>query len=139
MASKVHHFFIYQVTNSDERLTLFLYTGLRYKLPFGGANAPKFGFEYNYGSRFLISLQQANDRLLSKLENKGSSYETYIIFPINNFLFARIGHLYVDQDYELEFVGNLSTNPVTGELRGSTAERQDVNIHNFYMLLNASF
>ena len=87
------------------------------------------------GSRYLISLQQANDRLVSKLETRGYAVEAYALFPINESLFVRAGYLHVQRNFDFTFAG---PNPELPELGGSTAPRIDDTLHNFNLTLSAS-
>ena len=113
-------------------ITTFLYTGFRYELPLEALNRPKVGVEFNMGSRFLISLQQATDRLVSKLETRGYAVEGYALFPMNESLFVRLGYLHIQRDFGFTFAG---PNPA---ISGSTAPRVDDTIHNFSLTLSAS-
>ena len=116
-------------------ITTFLYTGFRYTLPLDAINRPKIGFEFNMGSRYLISLQQATDRLVSKLETRGWAMESYLIFPFNESLFVRLGYLHINRDYGFTFAG---PNPAIPSLGGSTAPAVDETLHNFHLTLSAS-
>lgn len=123
-------------TEEDGRVvTSFLYTGFRYELPLEALNRPKVGLEFNMGSRYLISLQQATDRLVSKLETRGYAVESYLLFPINESLFIRAGYLFVQRDFGFTFAG---PNPAIPSLGGSTAPRIDDKLHNFNVTLSAS-
>lgn len=85
--------------------TTFFYTGARFTLPAGGVNAPKFGAEYNYGSRYMISFAQPTDTLTNKLANRGNAYEVYYIQPIEERAFLRFAWTYIDQQYTGGFFG----------------------------------
>ena len=126
-------FLFFAGTEEDGQvITTFLYTGARYALPIESLNKPKIGLEFNMGSRYLISLQQATDRLVSKLETRGWAVEAYTIFPVNDYLFLRAGYLFINRDFGFTFAG---PNPA---LFGSTAPRVDETLHNFHFTLNAS-
>ena len=116
-------------------MTTFLYAGFRYTLPLEAINNPKVGFEFNMGSQYLISLQQATDRLVSKLETRGYAMESYAIFPINDSLFLRAGYLFIQRDHGFTFAG---PNPAIPSLGGSTAPAIDEKLHNFHFTLSAS-
>ena len=116
-------------------LTTFLYTGFRYTIPVDALNRPKIGFEFNMGSRYLISLQQATDRLVSKLETRGYAFETYTILPMNESLFLRLGYLHIKRDYAFTFAG---PNPALPSSQGSTAPPVNETLHNFHFTLGAS-
>ncbi len=118
-----------------QALTTFLYTGFRYTIPVDALNRPKVGFEFNMGSRYMISLAQNTDRLLAKLQTRGYAAETYLIVPINDSLFLRAGYLFVQTDHPYAFAG---PNPAIPGLGGSTSPAVDQQIHNFHFTLDAS-
>lgn len=115
-------------------VTSFFYTGFRYALPIEALNEPKIGFEFNMGSRYLISLQQATDRLVSKLETRGYAMEAYLLLPVTNALFLRGGYLFIQRDYAFTFAG---LNPAL-DPSGSTAPPVDEQLHNFSVTLGAN-
>lgn len=68
------------------------------ELPYTGG---KFGFEYNHGSKYWISMTGAEDDVVgSKLAVRGDVYEMYYHQPIvGDRLFATIGYQLFDYDY----------------------------------------
>ena len=78
-----------------------VYTGFRYNIPWKALNNPKFGFEYNHGSRYWFSFTQGSTELFNKLATRGNAYDFYYIQPINKFLFFRFGYTYIDYNYNL--------------------------------------
>lgn len=114
-------------------LTYFVYAGARVVLPIDPLNRPKLGVEVNHGSRYHLSFATPTDQLLTKLAVRGTSVETYLLFPLEKHLFLRLTHLYIDSAYSTGFFG---PNPA---LFGSTAPELDQRIHNLNVTLNASF
>jgi hypothetical protein len=95
--------FLVLASKGDSGLTYFIYTGFRFTIP--SSYKAKFGFEFNYGSRYWISFAQPNDQLLAKLAVRGKAYEAYMILPVNKYLFFRATYLFVDSDYQSGFYG----------------------------------
>ena len=122
--------FLFLSSTGDDGSTTFIYTGLRYALPIGETNRPKIGFEFNYGSRYLISFGTPTDQLINKLATRGTAYETYFIMPINDIMFLKLTHLYVKNDYYGGFFG---PNPAAF---GSTAPEIDQKTHNVGLTLD---
>ncbi|MEL7371771.1 MAG: DUF3373 family protein, partial [Myxococcota bacterium] len=117
-------------------LTGFFYTGFRYTMPIESLNRPKIGFEFNMGTRYMVgALQQETDRLVSKLDTRGWAAETYLILPMNESLFVRLGYLHVQRNFAGTFAG---PNPEIPGFGGSTAPAVDETLHNFHLTLNAS-
>jgi hypothetical protein len=122
--------------DADEHTTFFAFTGMRYTLPFGEAVAPKLGFEFNHGSRYMISFTSPTSNLTNKLGNRGEAYEGYIIQPINERLFMRFSYSYIDTRYSGGFFGP-SARFVPAF--GGTAPAVDQHLHTLSLVLNATF
>lgn len=122
--------FLFLASQGDDGLTGFVYAGLRYTLPV--KLRPKIGFEFNWGSRYMISFATQTDQLLTKLAVRGRAYESYLILPINKHVFLRASYLYIDNDYQTGFFG---PNPA---LTGSTAPPFEQQIHNIQVVLDVS-
>ncbi|MCA9668035.1 MAG: DUF3373 family protein [Myxococcales bacterium] len=122
--------FLFLASQGDSGTTYFLYAGARYTIPL--SFKPKIGFEFNYGSRYHISFAMPNDQLLAKLATRGKAFETYLIVPINKYIYLRATHLYIDNDYQTGFFG---PNPA---FAGTTAPTFDQRIHNFQLVLDVS-
>ena len=56
---------------------------------------------------------------------------SYLIFPMNEYLFLRISYLFIDGDYNGGFFG---PNP---DFFGTTAPEVDTRIHSLQVVLNA--
>lgn len=125
-------FLFFSGTEEGNTATFFFFSGARYTLPIETLNRPKIGLEFNYGSRYLISLQQANDRLISKLETRGNAVEAYAIFPFSRHFFVRLGYLFIDRNFEGIFAGP------SPALFGSTAPEVDETLHNLSLTFNAA-
>ena len=78
-----------------------IYTGLKYILPIKTLKYPNIGFEYNYGSKYWLSLSNyTSGELTNKLGVNGSAYELYYIQPIiKHNMFCRLGAVYQDYKY----------------------------------------
>lgn len=121
---------LFLASQGDDGKTQFFYAGGRYTLPITSLNEPKLGFEYNHGSRYLISFAVQNDQMLSKLSVRGDAFETYLILPFGEAVFLRVGHLYVHSKYD---GGMFGPSPA---MFGSTAPETDRKTHNFNATLN---
>ncbi len=115
----------------------FGYFGARYKLPLKSKKAPKIGFEYNFASKHWISFNVSRMDLTNKLANRGSSFEGYVIFPFNDFLFARIHALTIQTDYDNGFFGPIPNAP--GTPFAGTAAPKDAQLTVFGAAMNAKF
>ncbi|MBI5509961.1 MAG: DUF3373 family protein [Deltaproteobacteria bacterium] len=124
--------FLFLASTGDDGKTTLLYAGFRFTFPIEALNNPRLGFEYNHGSRYLISFNTPSDQLLNKLATRGSAYETYLILPMSDHLFVRAGHLFIDADYSGGFFG---PNPA---VFGSTAPRARQRVQNINVTLNAT-
>ena len=74
-----------------------IFAGALFPMPKNG----RFGFEYNWGSKYWFNFTGAEDSLVaSKMATRGQVYEAYYIQPIfrDNF-FLKIGTRYYDYDY----------------------------------------
>jgi hypothetical protein len=84
---------------AEERTGYAFYAGLRYTIPFEPLNNPRFGFEYNYGSKFWYSMTVGCPDPFNKLSTRGSVYDAYYIQPINKHLFFRAGYMRAEYEY----------------------------------------
>ncbi len=74
-----------------------IYGGILFPMPFDA----KWGFEYNWGSKYWFNFTGAEDSITgSKLATRGSVFETYYLQPVisNNF-FVKFGMKYYDYKY----------------------------------------
>ncbi|MEN8198709.1 MAG: putative porin [Thermodesulfobacteriota bacterium] len=104
-----------------------LYGGFRYTIPFEPLNLPKFGFEYNHGSRYWFSMTMGTAELFNKLATRGNAYDAYYIQPVNKHLFFRLGLMHVDYDYTRS--GCYLTTP----------QPTDASLYNSYLLMDVRF
>lgn len=137
---------VLQLAGADpgaDRTTKFLHTGGRWTAPVGGIHAPKLGFEFNYGSRYMISFAQPTDTLTNKLANRGSAYEAYYIQPIDERSFVRMSWLYIDTEYTGGFFGAPDPDPASGQPpHGGTAPPVNPTgqtLHALSVTLHANF
>jgi len=122
--------FLFLASQGDDGLTGFFYAGARYTLPV--RLRPKLGFEFNWGSRYMISFATQTDQLLTKLATRGKAYEAYAILPVNPHIFLRLTYLFIDNDYQTGFFG---PNPA---MTGNTAPEYPQQIHNVQLVLDVS-
>jgi hypothetical protein len=100
--------------------------GIRLNLPWNVLNNPKFGIEYNNGSRYWWGLNTGSEDPINKLDNRGYAWDFYWIQPINDNLFARVGYTFVKKQYGgMWYMGE--------------AFRTHQRISNLYILLDAKF
>ncbi len=104
-----------------------LYGGFRYTIPFTPLNRPKFGFEYNYGSKYWVSMTMGTSELFNKLATRGSVYDAYYIQPVNKYLFFRLGLMHVDYNHTRS--GCYLTEPQPSE----------ASLYNTYLLMDVRF
>jgi hypothetical protein len=100
--------------------------GLRYNIPFAALNEPKFGVEYNWGSKYWFSGHFAAEDPLNKLQLNGYCWDFYYIQPLNKNLMLRFGYTRLKREYP--------------ELTAQTyPARFEEKVTNAYMLLDARF
>ena len=104
-----------------------VYTGFRYTTPFAKLNYPKFGFEYNHGSKYWFSFTQGSTELYNKLATRGDVFDFYYIQPLNKYLFCRLGYTILNYDYT-----------GSGWHIGQPLET-DKSLKDFYFLINLYF
>ncbi|VAW40576.1 FIG00675867: hypothetical protein [hydrothermal vent metagenome] len=89
----------------DEEDGYSVYLGVRYDMDDLGL---KFGAEYNYGSKYWISMSPADDELYnSKLATRGQVWEAYMVYDLPtgeaiskySKVLMRLGYLYYKYDY----------------------------------------
>lgn len=72
-----------------------IYAGIQFPTEHG-----KFGFEYNYGSKYWTPFTQAQDDPIgSKLATRGHVAEAYYIYDVNPRMFIKLAGLYYDYEY----------------------------------------
>jgi hypothetical protein len=100
--------------NTDNEDGYSLYLGVRYDLEQAGL---KFGAEYNYGSKYWLSMAPGHDEIYqSKLATRGQVFELYTIWDlptgeaISKYAktFIRLGYQHYEYDYFGSGVWNLS-------------------------------
>ncbi len=87
----------------------------------------RFGFEYNYGSKYWAPMTWAEDTLAgSKIATRGNAYEAYWNLPIDGRYFsAQIRYTYMDFDYK----SNIAEFWADPELQdGDATSAQDVRV-----------
>lgn len=90
----------------DQNQAHFVYAGFRYTTPFFGAHSPKLGAELNYGSKYHFLFGSPSDLKVNKLSTRGLAAEAYWIQPlVPGRLFARVGVLHLQRQYQGSFVG----------------------------------
>ncbi len=72
-----------------------IYLGLKYDV----TKDINLGAEYNYGSKYWYSGTQGAEDMYNKLALRGSAYEAYISWQFHKYLNAKIGYLYMQEDY----------------------------------------
>ncbi len=101
-----------------------IYLGGRYTIPFEALNNPKFGIEYNYGSKYWTNTNKGSEDPLGKLNTRGYAWDFYYIQPINKVLSARLGYTWIRQEH-----------PALGKEDDHYMNR----VTNTYLLLDAKF
>ena len=87
-----------------------VYTGLRYTIPLSERYPTRIGGEFNWGTKYHLAWSHPNDQLVNKLGNKGWAGEGYIIQQlVPEHLFARVGYIELQRDYQGLFVGPTTT------------------------------
>ncbi|MEN8257530.1 MAG: DUF3373 family protein [Thermodesulfobacteriota bacterium] len=112
--------------------------GFRYTLPIKALNKPKFGFEYNHGSKYHFTPTTGANELYNKFAVRGDAYEVYYIQPVSRYLFFRTGATYADFD----FTG--SGQPVGEPMRlermiNADGDEVDTTMTNIYFLMDVRF
>ena len=105
-----------------------IHIGGRIDLPLSMKQCPKFGVEYNHGSKYWSNFGEASEDPLHKLATRGESWDFYLLQPISRFFLFRIGHTVTRHDYDQ----NLSF--YYGEPLAI-----DHKITNTYLLMDAKF
>lgn len=122
--------------DASDHTTYFVFAGSRYTMPFGESKAPKIGFEFNHGSRYMISFATPTSNLTNKLANRGNAYEAYYIQPFNEHLFMRFSYSYIETHYTGGFFG--PSQRLFPPL-GGTAPPVDQHLHTLSLMLDARF
>ncbi len=110
--------------NRDTSATAW-HVGMRYTLPWELLKNPKFGAEYNYGSKHWMGFNTASEDPLHKLDVNGHVWDFYYLQPINKNLFFRLGYTMLHNNYDNPYIGDV--------------QDVDEKINNMYILLNARF
>ncbi len=110
--------------NRSEKNATAYHIGFRYNIPIDFLNNPKFGVEYNHGSKYWMSNTGASEDPLNKLATRGYAWDFYYIQPVNKNLTFRLGHTFVRNRYKMG-------------MSGPDHVRQ--KIKNTYILLDAKF
>jgi hypothetical protein len=121
--------------DSDKHYGYQLYGGVRVTSPWGGARAPKLGFELTHGSRYLANFATPTSDLVTRLGVRGRTYDAYFIQPIYPALFARLSWTFLDYAYAPPVGGSLGFVP---EL-GGTAPPTKRDIMGVNLALHAAF
>jgi hypothetical protein len=111
--------------NSD-RTAHALHVGFRYTFPWEILNDPKFGFEYNSGSKYWFGLNAGAEDPLMKLDTRGDAYDFYYIQPINENFFFRFGYTMLHRKY-------------SGLWMWGQPPKVTERINNMYLLMDARF
>ena len=101
--------------------------GVRANLPFKGLNEPKFGVEYNKGSKYWVGMSMAAEDPLHKLDTRGDAWDIYYIQPFSRYFSARVGYTMIHYDYS-----------GSGSYYGTPLEA-DQDVTNAYFLIEARF
>jgi len=80
-----------------------IHVGGRINLPLKIKNCPKFGIEYNHGSRYWGNFGNASEDPLNKLSIRGEVWDAYLLQPISRYFLFRLGHTVARHDYEEPF------------------------------------
>ena len=105
-----------------------LYLGFRYTIPYAPLNNPKFGYEYNQGSKYFFTFSQSSEDPLNKLNLNGRCHDFYYIQPFTKHLMLRTGLTLLTRDYT-DMIMRTTTNP----------SGYKETIYNPYFLLDARF
>jgi len=105
-----------------------VHIGFRYQIPFKIAYKPKFGAEFNYGSKYWMGFSDASEDPLHKLSTRGSVWDFYLLQQVSKNFTFRFGYTDIQQDYGhgLGFYYGLP-------------HKIDHHIKNFYFLMDARF
>jgi hypothetical protein len=106
-----------------------LYLGVRYTIPYAPLNNPKFGYEYNQGSKYFFTFSQSSEDPLNKLNLNGRCHDFYYIQPFTKHLMLRTGVTLLTRDYTDMMVRSTSFQ--------NSGFKQ--TIYNPYFLLDARF
>ncbi len=112
--------------NKDDRCGNSFQVGFRYNIPFEPLNNPKFGVEYNYGSKYWYTANQGAEDPLNKLNINGKCWDFYYIQPLNKNLSLRFGYTWLESEYPKIDSSNYH-------------EEFNEEIENIYMLIDAKF
>lgn len=119
----------------DDHVGVQVYTGFRLTMPFGGKRAPRTGFELTYGNRNIPTFATPTSDLVTRLGQRGRTYDLYYIQPIYPNLFARLSGTVIDYDYVPAVGGALGFTPALG----GTAQPTDRLLVGANLALHASF
>ena len=103
-----------------------VYTGFKYTAPWDKYST-KFGYEFNYGSKYWWSATQGSEDIFNKIATRGNAHEVYVSQNIAKNVYIRLGYLEIDE----KFTGS-----------GWHFGKPDTKLadqKNFYALFNAYF
>ncbi len=101
--------------------------GFRYTVPASFLNEPKFGVEFNRGSRYWWGINYGSEDPLSKLAVRGYVWDFYYLQPVSRYFSVRIGLTMVQYYYNRS--GSMMNEP----------GRIDETVRNTYFLMDAKF
>lgn len=110
--------------NRDTSASAF-HVGMRYTLPWELLQTPKFGVEFNYGSKHWMGFNSGSEDPLHKLDVNGHAWDFYYLQPITKNLNFRIGYTMLHNNYYNPYIGDV--------------QDVDETINNMYLLLDARF
>ncbi len=103
-----------------------VYTGFKYTAPWDSYST-KFGYEFNYGSKYWWSATQGSEDIFNKIATRGNAHEVYVSQNIAKNVYVRVGYLEIDE----KFTGS-------GWHFGKPDDK-DAHQKNLYALFNAYF
>ncbi|MCP4714895.1 MAG: DUF3373 domain-containing protein, partial [Deltaproteobacteria bacterium] len=112
--------------NTRDKTGKAVHVGVRYNIPIEKLNNPKFGIEYNWGSKHWYTSGMGSEDPLRKLTLNGHCWDFYYIQPLNKNLSIRLGYTKLKRDY-----------PRPDSSRYPS--RFEEKVTNTYMLLDAKF
>jgi hypothetical protein len=117
---------LYSSDGESDRAAYAFHLGSRVTLPIDMLKQPKFGIEYNKGTKYWFGFNVGSEDPLHKLDVRGDVWDFYYLQPINKYFMFRLGYTMVDEDHGGFWI---------------YGDRTDVDrkIKNAYLLLDARF
>jgi len=84
----------------SDRSAWAMHLGFRYKLPFDIIKNPKFGVEFNKGSKYWFGVNDASEDPMHKLNTRGYVWDFYYNQTINSYFSVRFGYTYTKHEYD---------------------------------------